>query len=189
MRGRMRAHLTYANVMATIAVFIALGGVAYAANTIDSADVIDNSLRSVDLKDDQAVKSADVRDDTLAGGGLGGADIAPDALGGADINEADLGIVPNANQLDGIDSPGFMRAQTYRAESPLGLGTTLGDGTQTMSASCDTGDVMLSGGPANIGAATILLESFPSGVNSWTARVQKNGGGDNYSVVVLCASQ
>ena len=31
---RMREHLTYANVMATIAVFIALGGTSYAAITI-----------------------------------------------------------------------------------------------------------------------------------------------------------
>ena len=56
----IRRRLTYANVMATIAVFIALGGVTWAAATIDSGDVVNNSLKSVDLKDGQGVKAADV---------------------------------------------------------------------------------------------------------------------------------
>ena len=63
----MRNRLTYANVMATLAVFIALGGAAYAANTVGSSDVIDNSLLSADLKNNQAVKSADVQAEALTG--------------------------------------------------------------------------------------------------------------------------
>lgn len=58
-------------------------------------------------------------------------------------------------------------------------------------ADCCPGDVLLSGGLANIAATTTLLESFPtpSGTDSWTARVDKNGQTDNFSVVVLCAKQ
>jgi len=41
--------------MATIAVFIALGGVAWAAATIDSGDVINNSLKGKDIKDHSRV--------------------------------------------------------------------------------------------------------------------------------------
>jgi hypothetical protein len=65
----------------------------------------------------------------------------------------------------------------------------LGDGTQVISQACDAGEILLSGGPANIAPTTTLLESFPSpgGTNSWTARVNKNGQVDNFSVVVLCA--
>ena len=44
------SRLTYANVMATLAVFIALGSAAYAADTVGSADVIDDSLQSVDVR-------------------------------------------------------------------------------------------------------------------------------------------
>jgi hypothetical protein len=103
----------------------------------------------------------------------------------------------NADQLDGQDSSqfvptstnSFVRNNLYRAESALGLGTQLGDGTFTLSASCDPGDVMLSGGPANISPTTDMVESFPSSTTSWTARVDKNGLTDNYSVVVLCANQ
>lgn len=51
----LRSHLTYANVMATIAVFVALGGVSYAAlelprNSVTSAHVRDRSLRRADFK-------------------------------------------------------------------------------------------------------------------------------------------
>ncbi len=50
---------------------------------------------------------------------------------------------------------------------------------------------MLSGGPANIAPTTTLLESFPSpgSANSWSARVNKNGFADSFSVVVLCVNQ
>jgi hypothetical protein len=49
-----------------LALFLVIaGGTAYAADTIGSADVIDNSLLSADLKNNQAVRSADVADGTL----------------------------------------------------------------------------------------------------------------------------
>jgi hypothetical protein len=42
MLGRLRSHLTYANVMSTIAVFVAVStGGAYAANTIFSSDIVE----------------------------------------------------------------------------------------------------------------------------------------------------
>jgi hypothetical protein len=76
MLGGIRSRLTYANVMATVAVFIALGGVAWAAATINSKDVIDNSLKSADLKNRKGVK---------------GADVVPDSLKGTAVDEASLG--------------------------------------------------------------------------------------------------
>ncbi len=54
------------DVMAAIACFgVLAGGTAYAADTIGSSDIIDNEIRT-----------ADVRNDTLSGGGLGSIDIA-----------------------------------------------------------------------------------------------------------------
>ena len=63
----VRNCLSYANVMATIAVFIALGGVAWAAATIDSGDVVNDSLKSADLKNGKGVKDEDVKANTLTG--------------------------------------------------------------------------------------------------------------------------
>src|SRR5438477_11548516 len=66
-RGR---RLTYANVVSTLALVIALGGgAAYAAGTIGSDDVIDNSLRSVDVHDG-TLKGVDVGDGSLSGAQL-----------------------------------------------------------------------------------------------------------------------
>ncbi len=54
--------------MGALALFLVLtGGVAYAADTIGSSDVIDNSLLSADLKNNLAVRSADVTNESLTG--------------------------------------------------------------------------------------------------------------------------
>jgi hypothetical protein len=106
-----------AMVVALISLFVSLSGVAWAANTVGSGDVIDNSLLSRDLKDNEAVKTADVVNDTTTGGGLTAPDLRPgsvgtsevvnDSLTGADIAELTLGKVPNADTLDGLDSTQF----------------------------------------------------------------------------------
>src|SRR5213075_3239025 len=78
---RLRSHVTYANVMSTLAVFLAVGGgAAYAANTIFSSDIVDGEVKSADIGNNQ-VRSADARDDSLTG---------------ADVNEGTLGQVPSA---------------------------------------------------------------------------------------------
>ena len=76
-----RRRLSYANVMATAAVFIALGGSSYAALTITGADVRNGSLSYRDLK--------------------------KNTLGGSRVKEARLGKVPrarNADRLNGLSS-------------------------------------------------------------------------------------
>ena len=94
MRQRIRSHLTYANVTTTILLFLVLtGGVAYAANTVFSSDIVDNQ-----------VYSADVRNDTLTGGGLAAADLKPGSVGTSEAannsltgtKESSLGEVPSA---------------------------------------------------------------------------------------------
>ena len=52
----MRAKLTYANVMATIAVFVALGGTGYAATKLTGRDIQDATLTSKDVKDRSLLK-------------------------------------------------------------------------------------------------------------------------------------
>jgi len=54
----------YANVTATLALVVALGGSAYAANTVRSSDIKNGEVRRVDLADN-AVTSAKVRNGTL----------------------------------------------------------------------------------------------------------------------------
>jgi hypothetical protein len=105
MMEAVRAHVR-GNVVGYVALFVALGGTAFAAATVDSRDVVNNSLRSADLKNQKAVKGKDVRDSTLQGvdvddSSLGGADVADNSLGGADVDETTLEGV-DAATLDGL---------------------------------------------------------------------------------------
>jgi hypothetical protein len=56
MRGRIRACLSYANVIATLALFIALGGTAYAALKITGADIVNSSVTTLDIKNHSLLK-------------------------------------------------------------------------------------------------------------------------------------
>jgi hypothetical protein len=58
---RIRRHLSYANVTATAALFVALGGGAYAVSEVNSRDIANDSIKSVDLKDRRAVRGGDVK--------------------------------------------------------------------------------------------------------------------------------
>ena len=63
----MREKLTYANVMATLAVVLVVaGGTAYAANTIFSTDIVNGEVKSVDIGTGQ-VQAIDVKNDGLTG--------------------------------------------------------------------------------------------------------------------------
>jgi hypothetical protein len=84
---QLRRRLTYANVMATVAVFIALGGSSYAALQIDSGDITNNSVRGVD-----------VRNRTLSD-----RDVRRNGLTGRSIRESRLGRVPHARDADRLD--------------------------------------------------------------------------------------
>lgn len=94
----------------------------------------------------------------------------------------------NADRLDGKSSTDFLRSSTFRAESPVDIGTALGDGTFTKLLFCPAGSRLLSGGPANLSGTSVMVESFPDGSGGWKARIHPNGLTDNWSVVVLCAS-
>lgn len=61
---RIRARLTYANVMATIAVFIALGGTSYAAlklprNSVGAEQIKSGAVRSAEIKD-RSIRTSDL---------------------------------------------------------------------------------------------------------------------------------
>ena len=63
-----------------LALFLVLtGGVAYAANTVFSTDIVDGEVKTADIGNNQ-IRTADLRDDSLAGGGLTGADIKEETL-------------------------------------------------------------------------------------------------------------
>ena len=70
--SRLRSHLTYANIVASLALFLALGGVGYAAATIGSGQIKNNTVRSKDIRNKTVV----------------GKDVKNNALGSAQVKES-----------------------------------------------------------------------------------------------------
>jgi hypothetical protein len=70
---KVKHRITYANVMATIALFVALGGGAYAASVAKKNSVTSKSVRN---------------------GSIQGVDVGKDTLTGGNINESSLNVLP-----------------------------------------------------------------------------------------------
>jgi hypothetical protein len=70
MLGRLRTRLTFANVISVMALFIALSGSSYAAITITSKNVRNNSLTTSDIKN-QSLLSKDFKAGQLPAGARG----------------------------------------------------------------------------------------------------------------------
>lgn len=101
----MRPRLTYANVMAAIAVFIALGSGAYAANqlpknSVGSPQIKKNAVKTGDIArnavrvgklDKEAVKAGKIAKNAITTNRL-----RDNAVIGAKVNESTLGTVPDA---------------------------------------------------------------------------------------------
>jgi hypothetical protein len=99
---KLRQHLTYANVTATLALFIALGGSSYAALRVGSREIADNSIRS-----------RDVRNHTLTRH-----DLARNTLDGTVVRESGLRRVPRAALADNADRLGGVTAADLKVKCP-----------------------------------------------------------------------
>src|SRR5439155_20671185 len=104
MLKRLRSRLTYANLAASIALFLSLStGAAYAANTVFSSDIVDGEVKTQDLANlgvtTPKIAAFAVGAGKLATGSVNGAKLAANAVGtGKVLDEtltaADLG--PNS---------------------------------------------------------------------------------------------
>jgi hypothetical protein len=97
----MRRHLTYANLMSTLAVFLAVGGgAAYAANTVFSTDIVDGEVKTQDLAADAVtspkildggVKVTDINDGAVTNGKLGDGAVTSSKIGDGAVTNFKLG--------------------------------------------------------------------------------------------------
>ena len=101
MLDRLRPRLTYANVIATVALFVALGGGAYAATELPA-----NSVGTKQLK------PGAVTNPKLAKAAVTGSKVAAKSLTGTQIKAGTLGTVPNATnatKLGGQPASSFVQ--------------------------------------------------------------------------------
>jgi hypothetical protein len=119
--SRLRRHLTYANVMASIAVFVALGGVGYAATTISGNSIVKRTIGAGKLKN----------------GTLTSKQVKQNALTGSVINESSLATVPSAETATSAET-----AASATSAGTAGSADTAN--TATTAQSAETADHALS---------------------------------------------
>jgi hypothetical protein len=201
-------------VVALAALVTSAGGTVTAAALITSADIKNNTIRTVDIRNG-AVKGIDVRRNTLTG---------------ADVRESTLGQVPlaaNAGKVDGFDANQLVRAAsavrtinsttspvvvndslTVTAPRDGGFYVTLGFGCASFSGSTDTRwdiSISMDGTPkgiaqllgfAHAALATVPLDSTtiatfipaPAGTHTLGYRATRNGGNGSLDCNINIAS-
>jgi hypothetical protein len=170
-------------VVATLALFIALGGTSYAVLHVGSDDVVDNSLRSRDIRDN-SLRSRDISQRTIRAG-----DIRSNSLGSKVVKEAALGTVPRASDADRL---GGILARDLRVECPTG---TLGKAGVCIEVSARPADGFLGAidvcDQAGRGLVTMpQLDRFarsngPLPQPEWTGSVYRNPANGNTAVEQL----
>jgi hypothetical protein len=124
MLARIRSKLTYANVVASLALFIALGtGGAYAANTIRSGDIVDGEVKTPDIANGAVnrdrLASNSVIKSKLNNSSVDGSKVGDDSLGGADIVESSLGEVPSAATAQNAQNAQNAQTATSAGKAPI----------------------------------------------------------------------
>jgi hypothetical protein len=173
-----RLRPTYAGVTATLALFIALGGGAYAAATLPA-----NSVGA------KQIKKGAVERAKLKRNAVDGSKVLDGSLQGADISESTLAKVPSAATADAATHATTAAALdkiTYRS-----AGGTAPPGTDSAAATaaCDAGQHVIGGGVrADDPTVVFLDDSYPEpGGAGWTARIATvPSGGTNFTVTAIC---
>lgn len=195
--ARFRSWLSYANVMSTVAVFLALAGGAYAVATIGPKDIKRNAVRSKHIKKHQ-VKAQDLRP-----GAVRVAKVAPDAIDGLRVLDSSLTTADlSAGAVRGDDiavnqigsqhlSPGSVQASELGPVIRYETSFQVGPGTQVaMELGCQDADQQLlsGGGNAPLGIEFGISESYPTLDPSWAVLAYNTHASatGNYQVYVLC---
>jgi hypothetical protein len=169
-------HITPSNVLATAAIFIALGGTGYAATRLPANSVGARQLRHSAVTRDKIAKNA--VDSTRVRNG---------SLTGADIDLSSLGKVPSAAAADSAPISALQRVAVNGTNDPATPG---GFSSKALTAVCPAGMFVVGGG-AHVSdqSSQFVNDTDASAANAWTATVANGGGGTpGFTVTAVCAS-
>ncbi|MEX2108761.1 MAG: hypothetical protein WD827_07735 [Solirubrobacterales bacterium] len=182
-------------VISCLALFLTLAGSALALpqNTVRSPQIVDGTIRTVDLRDN-AVKAAKIAPDAvaeeeIAENAVASAEVATDSLTAADLGAASVTSSEVADQsLTGNDlGPGSVGASelgtiTVRTESaPLKVGDSGG-----VTANCLAGEQVLSGGGQAGHYGVETTGTRPSG-NGWRFLAINNTAATDSTITAYAA--
>jgi hypothetical protein len=185
-------HLSYANIMSTLAVVlvVAVGGAA-SAGTVAKI-VAKGTVTSKSIKD-ETVQSKDVKDASLTG-----ADVADNSLTGADIDESKLTLAPNSVGSSTVTDGSLTKADLGPASvTSTELGslakfettTSIAAGAfGTAIASCPAGSVAISGGGRALADGVYTLALSKENVSeAWVFQAKNtNGSAQSITAFVYC---
>lgn len=171
MKAKVDSRITYANVVATLALFVALGGSSYAALSITGKDVKNNSLTTKDVKNN-SLTTKDVRNSSLLG-----KDFRP-------------GQLPRGPQ--GTTGPqGARGAQGAGGATNVVVRSQFANPVANTTATCEAGERATGGGVGTDQASKVsqsepTIDVPPTG---WKGSAQTMAGGATAGTVyVICAS-
>jgi hypothetical protein len=178
MKAKRRIRLTYANVVASVALFAALGGSSYAAISITGKQVTDGSLSGRDVRNG-SLTGKDVRDRSLLARHFKAGQL-PAGPQGAAGPQGPQG--PKGDKGD-TGSPGISGYQRVVGPGPL-----LNAGEHaTATASCPAGKKVI-GGSASFDSGLQVDESSAT-ETEWTVVMRNPGpGAAGFSAIAFCAA-
>lgn len=170
---------TYAGVTSTLALFLALGGGAYAAATLPANSVGPRQIKK------SAVERGKIKNNAVDA-----SKVLDNSLTGADIKESALDKVPLATTADNAThaaSAAALDKITYRSANATA--PPMADTPAT--AACDPGQHVIGGGVrVENPSVAVVDDSYPDGGGSaWTAHIGTgSAGGTNFTVTAICAA-
>jgi hypothetical protein len=197
--SNLRPRPTYANVTASLALFLALGGGAYAAANLPANSVGSRQLRT------GAVQRAKIKNNAVNGtkvlnSSLTGEDIAESTLGkvpsaaaaDAAANAAHANVATNASHADAATNASHagaaaaLDAATYRSVT---VSAPASSPSTTATATCAAGQHVVGGGvKVNDPTNMLVDDSYPDTANTaWTAHVANGDAtAHDFTVYAIC---
>jgi hypothetical protein len=177
--ARLWKTLSFSNVVACLALFIALGGSVYAAGKISGTQIKASSLPG------NRIKAKTLTGNQIKPGSLTGKQIKAGSLTGTQIKAGSLtGTQINQGTLTGVTASKISSIQY--ATSTISVGETPG----TTTANCPNGTNVTGGGATVSDEVNAFVnDSGPSGTrNGWTATGFDFAGSANMTVTAICTA-
>ena len=163
---RISRRLTYANVMATLALFLAIGGGAAFAATNLGKNSVGPKMIKPNAIGPAKIKAGAVTADKLANGAVGATKLAPGSVGTAQLGSGTVGFAQLAPGSVKASKLGAINTRTASVSVPK-------DEIRGTSVTCAPGEVLLGGGTGwnTTGPDQLVFtsESKKTGPTTWQA--------------------
>jgi hypothetical protein len=184
---QIRRHLTYSNVMSSLAVFLILGGAtAFAAiKKVGANEIKANSIKTGKIVKEAVtsgkLKNGAVTESKIADGAVTTNKIANDAVTGAKVNEGTLGQVPSAATAGSVGG-NTVRRVFFKTGPNQGDTTILALNGLTLTAKCTAN--ALSGNATTSAPNSMIHSSGLVGVTPFSSEIDNFNVGENFDFLV-----